>query len=174
MTRTTLKALYFGGGGVLATWLAVSPNHGAPASSQPASLAQPAASTAPSAEQLTAQADRLRERSATAGMLSSTTRNPFEFTRRWRGDAYAPHAGGVQGMAAAQVLTAAPPPPELTLSGVAEKAGKRTAIITGGGQIYLAGEGDSVAGRYTVVKVDPSTVLIRETDGAERRLFLPD
>ena len=28
MTRTTLKALWFGGGGVLATWFAVSPNTG--------------------------------------------------------------------------------------------------------------------------------------------------
>ena len=31
MTRTTLKALWVGGGGILATWIAVAPNHAVPA-----------------------------------------------------------------------------------------------------------------------------------------------
>ena len=66
-----------------------------------------------------------------------------------------------------------PPPPMLTLSGVAQKAGKRMAIISSGGQIYLAGEGATFAGRFTVIKIDPSTVLIRDDAGAEQRLVLP-
>jgi hypothetical protein len=168
MTRTTLTALWFGGGGILATWLAVSPNHGVPSSSPPASVGQPSASTQPGAEQLNAQAERLRERSA-AGGLRTTTRNPFQFTRRSNSVSPAQHTD-VQPMAAPE-LPVAPPP--LTLSGVAEKAGKRTAIISSGAQIYLAAEGDSLAGRYTVVKVDPSTVLVRDADGSERRLTLP-
>lgn len=170
MTRTTLKALWFGGGGILATWLAVSPNHGVPASSQATSVAQPSASAAPNAEQLTAQADRLRERTAAAG-LRETTRNPFQFTRRSSGARAS--QPDVQPMSALPALPMAPPPPELTLSGVAERAGKRTAIISSGSQIYLASEGDSVAGRYTIVKIDPSTVLVRDADGAERRVSLP-
>jgi Tfp pilus assembly protein PilP len=170
MTRTTLKALWFGGGGILATWVAVSPNHGVPTSSQPTSVAQSVVSAEPDADQLNAQADRLRERAA-AGVLRSTTRNPFQFTRRSNGSARASHAD-LQPMPAASNLPAAPLP-ELRLSGVAEKAGKRTAIISSGSQIYLAGEGDSVAGGYTVVTIDPTTVLVRAADGAERRLTLP-
>ena len=50
----------------------------------------------------------------------------------------------------------------LKLSGIAQKAGKRTAIISGDGQVYLVGEGDSVAGRYTVVTIDPEAVLLRD------------
>ncbi len=63
--------------------------------------------------------------------------------------------------------------PVLRLSGVALKAGKRTAIITGDGQLYLAGEGDAVAGFYVVVGVEPTAVLLRDATGAEQRLVLP-
>ncbi len=66
-----------------------------------------------------------------------------------------------------------PPPPMFRLSGVAQKAGKRTAIISSEGQIYLAGEGETFAGRFTVIKIDPSIVLIRDDAGAEQRLVLP-
>jgi hypothetical protein len=47
------------------------------------------------------------------------------------------------------------------------------AIVTGDGQIYVAGEGESVAGRYTVIKVDPEAVLLRDAEGQEQRLILP-
>jgi len=68
-----------------------------------------------------------------------------------------------------------PTPPSLTLklSGVAQTAGKRTAIIAGESQIYLVAEGDLVAGRYTVVKIDPEAVLLRDVDGVDQRLILP-
>ncbi len=167
MTRTTLKALWFGGGGILATWLAVSPNHGMPSSSQNVPSNGSSGAAVVSAEQLNSQAERLRERAA-GGPLSESRRNPFRYNAQ-----HAPAA-----------VRQAPPPVQMpvlntpaalpmTLSGVAQKAGKRTAIITMEGQLYVVGEGQTFAGRYTMIKIDPETVLFRDTDGVERRLALP-
>ena len=61
----------------------------------------------------------------------------------------------------------------LKLSGMAQQGGKRTAIIVGQGQIYLVGEGESLAGRYTVVAVDAEAIVLRDADGTEQRLLLP-
>ena len=169
MTRTTLKALWVGGGGILATWLAVSPNNGVPVNS-PATVVRTSRSSRSQPEELNAQAARLRDRRA-AATLGPSTRNPFRFSSPKRDPQ--PTRERVVETAAAPVVPAGPPPPLLTLAGVAQKAGKRTAIITGAGQIYLVGEGDSVAGLYTVVKVDPEAVLLRDASGAEQRLVLP-
>ena len=171
MTRTTLKALWFGGGTVLATWLAVSPNEGVRPPSPALSSQPPAAAAQPSAEHLNSQAERLRERTAAAGLREST-RNPFQFTSKPAGSGGVPDQV-VQPMVMTPPIPATPPPPMLTLAGVAQKAGKRTAIISSNGQIYLAGEGESFGGHFTVIKVDPSTVLIRDDAGAEQRLILP-
>lgn len=172
MTRTTLKALWVGGGGILATWLAVSPNHGVPATQPAAAVRRPASSSEPTAEDLNAQAARLRERSA-AVTLRPSTRNPFRYSSPKR--APEPAAPGERAIQPTETEPAVPTPPAavLKLSGVAQKAGKRTAIIAGEGQIYLVSEGDSVAGRYTVVKIDPEAVLLRDASGVEQRLILP-
>ena len=166
MTRTTLKALYFGGGGIIATWLAVSPTQVAPSSSENVPTQRPAAATELSAEHLNAQTTRLREH-AGAVTLDDSSRNLFQYNSH--------HAAREVHHAPPQTLPAAPaapPQPPFTLSGVAQKAGKRTAVMSSGGQIYVVGDGDSFAGRYSVVKVDPEAVLIRDTDGVEYRLIL--
>jgi hypothetical protein len=169
MTRTTLVALWFGGGGVLATWVAVSPPaKGVPANSPSAAVSRSAA--AAESEALNAQAARLRERTALA-TLRPSARNPFRFS--------APKPPPRSSMpldapaSLAPAMPAAPRPPALTLSGVAQKAGKRTAIISGDGQIYLVAEGDSVAGRFIVEKFDQEAVVLRDPDGSEHRLVLP-
>lgn len=169
MTRTTLKALWFGGGGILATWVAVSPNTGVPVTQQATAVRRQAIANQP--EELNAQVTRLRDRRVSAN-LRQPTRNPFRFS--------SPKPEPPSKSSRERVETAlepaapvVPPPPLLTLSGVAQKAGKRTAIISGAGQLYLVGEGDSVAGLYTVVKVDPEAVLLRDASGAEQRLALP-
>jgi hypothetical protein len=63
------------------------------------------------------------------------------------------------------------------LSGVAEKrtpqGTRRTAVISGEGQLYLVGVGERVAGRYTVVSIDPEAVILRDASGAELRLVFP-
>src|SRR5918999_6618636 len=74
MTRTTLKALWLGGGGLLATWL-VSPTS-APPSVSPAQQGATAAAERTS-DDLNMQADLLRARTAVA--MRPTTRNPFRF-----------------------------------------------------------------------------------------------
>jgi hypothetical protein len=173
MTRTTLKALWFGGAGVLTTWLAVSPNPGRPAAAQQFSVPSTTTKTESTAEGLNAQADRLRERTAAVGLRAST-RNPFQFnsTRTRPTSPGTPREQDAAPMAIASPLPVQPPPPVMTLAGIAQTAGKRTAIITIAGQLYLVREGDSVAGRYAVAKIDAETVLIHDTDGVEQRLVL--
>ena len=172
-TRRTLNALWVGGSGVLATWLAVSPNPGPPAAAQQFSVPSTTTRTESSAEGLNAQADRLRERTAAVGLRAST-RNPFQFnSTRTRSNVGTAREQAAEPMALASPVAVAPPAPVITLAGIAQTAGKRTAIITIAGQVYLVGEGDSLAGRYTVVKIDPENVLVRDSDGAEQRLVLP-
>jgi hypothetical protein len=174
MTKTTLKALWgLGGGGVLATWLAVTPNQGVPTST-PAAVQRAEMPREPSADDLREQANRLRHRTG-AVTLRESTRNPFRFNAP---KPVAP-SRGPSGPAAAVEL--APPPaavpPPLTLNGVTgtqtPEGLQRTAVISGEGQMYFVSEGDSLAGRYTVVKVDPEAVVLRDASGAEIRLALP-
>jgi hypothetical protein len=173
MTRTTLKALWVGGGGILATWLAVSPNQGVPVTPPATAVRGPASGKQPTAEHLNEQAARLRERSG-AVTLRPSTRNPFRYASpKTSGSPRAARERGVQPTIIEPPIPTAPPPPALKLSGIAQKAGKRTAIIFGDGQIYVVGEGESVAGRYTVIKIDPEAVLLRDASGAEQRLILP-
>jgi hypothetical protein len=171
MTRTTLKALWVGGGGILATWIAVAPNHAVPTTAQQAAAApQRTSSRAATGDDLNARTSRLRERSATV-TLRPPTRNPF----RYHVPKSAPRSN-VPAPAAEPPIVATMPTPRplmLKLSGVAQQAGKRTAIIAGESQIYLVAEGDLVAGRYTVVKIDPEAVLLRDADGIDQRLILP-
>jgi hypothetical protein len=172
MTRTTFKALWVGGGGVLATWLAVSPT-GVPTTSPATADRRPASASGPTAEELNAQATRLRNRTA-AVTLRPSTRNPFKFSSpKSVARSSAGREPAVQSPAIASQIPAAAVGPAPRLSGIARKAGTRTAIISVGEQIYLAGEGDSVAGRFTVVTIDPEAVLLRDDAGVEQRLVLP-
>jgi hypothetical protein len=174
MTKSTLKALWLGGGGVLATWLAVTPNQNATPSAPTAD--RPAVTRAPTADELNGQADRLRSRTR-AVVLRPSTRNPFRF-RDARSAAPAADRFHSSPTPAAVVppVQDSPVAPQLKLSGVTEKTtpegARRTAVISGDGQLYLAGVGDTVAGRYTVVAIDPEAVVLRAPTGAEMRLLL--
>ena len=173
MTKTTLKALWLGGGGVLATWLAVTPNQGMPTSA-PTQAQRPAVAREPSADELRAKTNRIRARTNTAALRAST-RNPFRFTASRSSPASGPSVAppAPVGLPAPAVAL----PPALTLNGVTGKQTadgvRRTAVISGDGLMYFVGEGDSVAGRYTVIKIDPEAVVLRDADGAEVRLGLP-
>jgi hypothetical protein len=173
MTKTTLKALWVGGGGVLATWLAVTPNQGVPTSEAPAP--RPKAISDPRADMLSAQAEKLRARANAAGLRPST-RDPFRFAAANR-PARAGRPGNVVAEPSAAAVAPTPPPPSLTLSGIAEKntpdGVQRTAVITADGQIYLVKNGDSVAGLYTVATIEPDAVVLRDLAGAaDLRLIL--
>jgi hypothetical protein len=175
MTKTMLKAIWFGGGGVIATWLAITPNQHAPGGA-PTAEAQPAGTISTlNADDVRAQADRLKTRRS-AEALRTPTRNPFRFgtpkpsTPKREPEPKAP-------MPMLVPAPATPLAPMLKLDGIAAKTTSgglsRTAVISSEGQIYVVREGDAVAGRYTVVAIDPEAVLLRDTAGVELRLALP-
>ena len=172
MTKSTLKAL-LGAAGVLAAWLAVSPNSMTPGTSRAAVAEPPVALHESTAENLAAQEARLRDH--TGGVPpGSSTRDPFRF-----GSGKSPSTMPQPGSAAAPVVpTALPAPagPSLALSGIAERktplGNRRTAIISGDGQLYLVTEGEIVAGRYRVVTVDSDAVTLSDDNGTEIRLSL--
>jgi hypothetical protein len=172
ITKTTLKTLV-GGGGVLVTWFAVTPTP-----QQPLAVTTPQRSGAArgvSGEDLSALADRLRAR-IDAVAVQPSRRNPFRF---------APTRPSARAGSTARLPQERPEPaaapvvllPNLSLSGVAEKKTadgvRRTAVISGDGQLYLVSEGESVAGRFTVVTIDAEVVILRDADGSELRLALP-
>jgi hypothetical protein len=169
ITKTTLKAL-FAGGGLLATWLVVTPADVPPASS---TAPQPAVHREPPADELNERTARLREHGDAMPMRPST-RNPFRFASPRRaapvGIPSSP-APVIEAPAPLRVAEAA-----LKLYGVAERntpeGRRRTVTLTVDGQLYLAGEGELVAGRYTVVTVEPEAVVLRDQSGTEIRLAL--
>lgn len=171
MTRPVLKALSLGGG-ALATWLAVAPSGGV-RPSVPAAVPTPAAREQ-AAGDASAQADRLLLRTRAVTQRGST-RNPFRFgSHRMTAPTGQRADFSANPLVAVPALPAAPPPPTLTLSGVAEKKApdgvRRMAVIAGDSQIYLVGVGDAVAGRYTVASVEPESVVLRDATGFELRL----
>ena len=170
MTKTTLKALWVGGGGVLATWLAVAPEQSGPAPAAP--LSRPSVVNGPSAEMLNAQAEKLRARTAIVA-LGPSTRNPFRFSAA---KTTTPDRRALDSAPAAVSEAVVPAPPALTLSGIAEKKTpegmQRTAVLSSDGQIYLVKEGDAVAAVFSVVRIDSEAVLLRNLNGAELRLVL--
>ena len=105
--------------------------------------------------------------------LDSSTRNPFLFGSK-RGSGPPQPSGATP----AAVAPAAAPPvqPSLNLAGMAERQTpqgvRRTAIISGDGQLYLVTEGEMVAGRYRVITVDSDAVTLRDEGGTELRLVL--
>lgn len=109
---------------------------------------------------------RLRARRSEAPRPRAPERNPFEFAPA----APVRLAGGAARGAApapAQVMPpTVPPPPQLTLSGVAEtRQGDqvvRTAIISGMGQLFFAKPGDRLANTFMVSIVGPDIVELRE------------
>jgi hypothetical protein len=178
ITKTTINALkaLVAGGGVAATWFAVGPTHGAPSASVATSVQRPAARVEITAEDLNTQATKLREH--LNGQLSPSTRNPFRFGSAKSAASHAGTSSGARSTATAitSPTPVAPPPPNYTLAGIAERNApegrKRTAVISGEGQLYLVTEGQPVGGRYTVVRIDAEAVLLREQGGTELTLAL--
>src|SRR5436190_2025525 len=100
MTKTTLNAL-LAGGGLLATWLAVTPNPAVPPASNLASTSRTAAVRDVTVDDLNLQEARLREHLGSVP-LRPTGRNPFRFGK---GNAEAPAT------AAAPIVSQASAPP---------------------------------------------------------------
>ncbi len=109
----------------------------------------------------------LRNHAGNAPMRPST-RNPFRF-----GKALAVQTRRPSTAAPAAVVPApASQQPSLHLSGIATEGLKRTAIISGDGQLYLVRVGELVAGLYHVASIESDAVTLSGDDGSEIRLVL--
>lgn len=94
--------------------------------------------------------------------LPDEDRNPFE---------------DVGGMASPMTMASAPtgpiapagppPPPPIPLKAVGYNdmpGGKKQAMITNNDELVMAYEGDVIAGKYKVLRIDPSMVLIEDSE----------
>ena len=128
------------------------------------------------ANDMQAQAVRLRARLAEAPAPSAAIRNPFRFAERPASQARSRRAV----LPAPEPVAATPEPrePSLQLIGIAETATKdglvRTAMITGGyNELMMVTPGQRILGRYEVVAVGADAVELKDVDtGAIRRLKL--
>ena len=126
-------------------------------------------------DDLNAQADRLRVRSSTVA-LQPSKRNPFRFNAARPSERPGDRSGFPVALSPVPAMPTIPLPPPLRLAGVTESrvpdGVRRMAVLTGDGQIYLANVGDKVAGQFTVMAVEPESVVLRDETGAESRLLL--
>ena len=98
---------------------------GVPATSPATAVQRPASAAEPTAEDLNAQAERLRNRTA-AVTLRPSTRNPFRFSSsKSSARIAASRERAFSRRHRARRFQLAPPPPPLNLSGVAQKARQR-------------------------------------------------
>ena len=164
----TFKAIWFAGGGLLATWLAVTPNSTLPAPSNLAPIVSSGVRAADS-DDLRTQEARLRRRAASVP-FNDSTRNPFEFGRVSKSQPI--HGRRSVPAVAPQTVSQ----PVLTLVGVGERrallGATRTAVISGDGQLYVVKTGDWVGGRYRVENIDSDAVTLRDQSGVQMRLSL--
>jgi hypothetical protein len=161
---------------VVWVWSAPAPAKTPP---RPAATAAPTAQRVPQAPpasepDLDEATARLRARIAKAPAPRSPERNPFDFER-----APVPTHPAVpvtRLVGGPPLPTAPPPPPQLTLSGIAEtRTGEgvvRTAIIAGPGQLYFAKLGERVAGRYEISAIGADIVELKDLNDATRRVRL--
>jgi hypothetical protein len=87
--------------------------------------------------------------------LPELTRNPFEFEA-------APARPSPAHSASAPPPTQPPAPPvSLKIMGYSEKAGGvQEALASDDEQVYVIHEGDTVAGKYKILKITPKTVTV--------------
>jgi hypothetical protein len=167
-------SLVAAGGGALAVWLAAAATPG----SGGAPIVAPSKPTALDAQgaELSGEVERLRERLRPSAEPRAPGRNLFRYAASRSRD-----ASGRAQLTEAGAVTVAPasalPTIKLDFIGVAESAGEqgtvRTAILTAGGQLVHAREGESVASRYRVTRITSELVeLVDTVDGATTRLVL--
>jgi hypothetical protein len=172
--RTTLTVV---GGALLVTYFAAA-NMPSQDAETPRERVRPTATagTESLAEEVRSQAARLQSRMAQAPVPENSPRNPFTFGMVPRPLQAPPVRAAVVDEAPPAPL--APPPPMLTLMGIAEEAViggfRRTAVIGGEGDaIYMVTEGQPVGDRYKVTRIGADAVELEDlVTKAYRRLAL--
>jgi len=159
------------GAGIVATWFFSMPPTHAPAGAVAPAAREP--QTATSSIDIEKEAARLQVHPRQEPQYTQPSRNPFRFSER-REPARA--TTGVAAQPPAPVVPLAPPPPRITLDGIAaDTVGglqQRTAILNTDGGVVLAKEGDQVAG-YRVARIAADAVeLVKIDDGSVLRVGL--
>jgi hypothetical protein len=170
----TRATTYVGLASVLVTWLAGAAGLSVTSNSpQPQPQRAETSATQALADEVQAQASRLRGRLASAPAPREPFRNPFAFASR----AVRPAPSSVA-TAQKPLVAALPGEPPLQLVGVAERETStgtvRTAMITADSdELFMLVEGESMGGRYRVKSVGAETVDLTDlVTGATRRLAL--
>ncbi|MGE0392188.1 MAG: hypothetical protein AB7I25_00630 [Vicinamibacterales bacterium] len=169
--------LVWSGATAMATWLASAPAVVAPGDDRLAPQARFDAADTQAVvvqmQELSSEAERLARRLSGEDAFAAPERDPFRFKAAPAPRASVPAAPP----AAAEVAPAPPPvqPPPFALSGIAEDrqgdAIVRTAVVTGGGDLWLVKAGEKVEGKFEVTAVDADAVeLIRADTGTAVRL----
>lgn len=156
-----------GGVALLAAWLAAAA--GVRRSVSQVSI-EPGASPRPTPRSLVAdllgEGERLAQRLPVAPLPQQPSRNPFEFASRVPP---APTPVGESADLPKPGLFPLTPLPALRLIGVAEDGTadgpKRTAILSGMDQLFLAAEGEEIAGRFRVVAIGAEAVELQDRQG---------
>jgi hypothetical protein len=171
----TRAAAYLGTGVLLLAWLSAAAGVGEhPQESPQAPQPIQTAGTETLANDVQAQAARLRDRLSAAPAPQSPVRNPFAFAPRPE----PPRPRATTRVDATPVAPLFPDPP-LSLVGVAEDTtpgGKvRTAIITAdGGELFMVSVGQQIGARYIVRTIGDDAVELTDLmTGAVRRIALP-
>ena len=163
------------GATVLAGWLVSAPPSNAPDTSAPA-RSQPTSRQATLPSDIEREAMRLQARVRREAEYAQPQRNLFRF------GAARPIAGRQADVPEAAspadtFVPAVPPPPPVSLSGIAEDQVdlrvERTAILSSPVGVLLVKEGDQVLGQYRVSRIESEAVeLVKLADGTTLRLGL--
>jgi hypothetical protein len=164
------------GAGLLATWFFSMPAVQPPATNSIAPAAR-APQASPTAIDIQEEAARLQLRTRQESRYSQTARNPFRFGARPAPEARPSGTSGPPPVAQLATIPPAPPPPRLSLDGIAtdvvDGQEQRTAILNTDSGIVLAKEGEQVAGQFRVVKIAADAIeLVNVTDGSVLRIVL--
>lgn len=168
------------GAGILATWVFSMPATHPSATVGVAPSIRALQGTAAASIDIQREAARLQMRvhHAPSDVASSeSSRNPFRFGGRPARAAATRPVGTSAPAQPAPVIPQAPPPPRLTLDGIAtDMVGdqpQRTAMLNTDAGVVLAREGDDVAGQFRVTKIATDAVeLVKISDGSVLRLAL--
>ncbi|MBS1819370.1 MAG: hypothetical protein JSU08_15670 [Acidobacteria bacterium] len=159
----------------LATWFASASTSGV----RPPAVPLPPARVSPldmSMASLQSEVGRLHERLAPT-IAPTRSRDLFRFQERTRRPVSRSLATRPVAEAAATTQAPAPPPPSLSLIGVAEDVTPdgvvRTAIVSGLGDVFLVKVGDTIRDRYRVGPVSgDATQIIDLTTGTSTTIAL--
>lgn len=161
------------GATVLAGWLASAPPSNVPDTSAPALSQATSRRTTPPPD-IEREAMRLQARVRREAAYTQPQRNLFRFGAGRpiaRSGIDVPEAASP----AETFVPAVPPPPPVSLSGIAEdqveQRVERTAILSSADGVLLVHEGDDVLGQYRVAKIESEAVeLVKRADGTTLRL----